>query len=730
MTISIWRYSHLALAVSSFVFIILASISGIILAFQPISEQVQPYKVANLNTITLAETLAVFQDTYPEVIAIKIDANNFVEASVFTENGKDLNGYFNPKTGVYLGKTLKPSPFFQWVTNFHRSLFLKSTGRLLVGLCSFLLCLIAVTGTVLIVKRQQGITRFFSKIINDNFNQYWHVVLGRLSLIPIIIITFTGVYLSLEKFDMLPNQKIKHHINFETISETPRLHVSQFQVFKTTMLSDVKRIEFPFSASADDYFTLELHDKQLLVNQITGKVLSEVKTSKTQIFSALSFNLHTGKGSIVWSIILAIATANILFFVYSGFAMTLKRRKSKLSNKFKSKDAEIIILVGSENGSTISYANAFYNQLVAKGKHVFIAEMNSLANYAKAKYLVVFTATYGHGNAPTNANKFLQKLKAMPCNERLLFSVVGFGSLAYPDFCKFAIHVNEALKQKARTLLPICTINDRSVESFSQWITQWAHATKTTLAINETELALAPKKLKTFKVLSKTDIVDTGNSTFTLVLKPKGGQNFKSGDLLAIYPNNDYRERLYSIGKVNRQVYLSVKLHQFGMGSNFLYKLKPGSVLKAKFIKNKSFYFPKQAKNVILIANGTGIAPFLGMIDENNKHINTHLYWGIRKASTFKLHAEQLNKAVHDNKLTKFSIAYSQQGTKQYVQDILKNHSKFIAACLTNNGVIMLCGSLSMQTDVLNLLEKISQAHGNTPLSYYINNNQIKMDCY
>ncbi|MCB0434087.1 MAG: hypothetical protein KDD18_14235, partial [Mangrovimonas sp.] len=48
ITISIWRYSHLALAVSSFVFIILASLTGIILAFQPISEQIKPYKTVHL----------------------------------------------------------------------------------------------------------------------------------------------------------------------------------------------------------------------------------------------------------------------------------------------------------------------------------------------------------------------------------------------------------------------------------------------------------------------------------------------------------------------------------------------------------------------------------------------------------------------------------------------------------------------------------------------------------
>ena len=72
MTISIWRYSHLALAITASVFILLASVTGIILAFQPISEQLQPYKVEDLKTISLDQTVNTFKQTYPEILQIEI----------------------------------------------------------------------------------------------------------------------------------------------------------------------------------------------------------------------------------------------------------------------------------------------------------------------------------------------------------------------------------------------------------------------------------------------------------------------------------------------------------------------------------------------------------------------------------------------------------------------------------------------------------------------------------
>src|SRR5690606_27343624 len=113
-------------------------------------------------------------------------------------------------------------------------------------------------------------------------------------------------------------------------------------------LSEIQSIEFPFSPDVEDYFTLKLNNKEMLVNQFTGEVLSDINISKFSVFTALSLNLHTGKGSILWSVILAIATANILFFIYSGFAMTFKRRAARLKNKFKKDEAEFVILVGSE----------------------------------------------------------------------------------------------------------------------------------------------------------------------------------------------------------------------------------------------------------------------------------------------------------------------------------------------------------------------------------------------
>ncbi len=732
MTISIWRYSHLLLAVSSFVFIFLASVTGIILAFEPISEQIQPYKVEDFETISLAETLHVLQQTYPEILEVEVDANQFVLASVITEEGESLNGYINPKTGEYLGDKIEVAPFFQWTTNLHRSLFLKGIGRFFVGLCSFLLFLIAASGSVLILKRQRSFKKFFSKIVNENFAQYWHVVLGRLSLIPIIIITVTGVYLSLEKFDLLPKEKLSHTINFEALSETPKQNIADFLIFKNTKLSEIKAIEFPFSSDVEDYFTLKLKDKEVVVNQFTGAILSEVKYPLVLFFSNLSINLHTGKGSVLWSVILAIACVNILFFIYSGFAMTLKRRSSKLKNKYKKDDAEYIILVGSENGSTLAFANALHHQLLKIGESSYISELNNYSIYKKVKHIIAITGTYGEGEAPTNANRFLELLEKTNQKQMFDFSVVGFGSYAYPDFCKFAFDVNDAFQNKedATQFLEPFAINDKSVDAFNQWVNLWSNKAGLQVSIPNETLDLKAKKTKSFTVISKTSVKDNPNNTFLITLKSNSKQRFTSGDLLAIYPENNYRERLYSIGEVDGNIQLSVKYYDNGLGSNYLNDFQIEETFKARIISNSAFHFPTKASRVVLIANGTGIAPFLGMLNQNKKKIETHLYYGLRQSASFEIYNKQIKENYNNKHLSKLNLAFSQQEERHYVQDLIQRDAKFIAETLQNKGVIMICGSLAMQKEVLKVIEEICFEQSKNTLNYYQAQKQIKTDCY
>ena len=61
---------------------------------------------------------------------------------------------------------------------------------------------------------------------------------------------------------------------------------------------------------------------------------------------------------------------------------------------------------------------------------------------------------------------------------------------------------------------------------------------------------------------------------------------------------------------------------------------------------------------------------------------------------------------------------------------MLKQQATLIANVLKNGGLIMLCGSISMQKGVTKVLEELSKTHLQSSLHKFEENNQIKTDCY
>ena len=726
---SIWRYSHFFLALISAIFLILASITGAILSFEPISKITSPYYTGDLNSIQVSETILNLQDNYKEILEIEVTENDLIKASIIDLNGKNENIYVNPFNGERIGTVKSKSPFFRFVINLHRSLFLKSIGRFFVGLFSLLLFFIAISGVFLLAQQQGGFKRWFFKVQNSTFTRRYHIILGRWFLIPIIIIALTGTFLSAEKFSLMPKDFINNDINNSLFHETKQRPLNNFPIFNSLKLNQVRKIIFPFSKDSEDYFELALNKKELLVNQYTGQIISEKYYPFVELASRFSLKLHTGQGNIIWSIILLLSSLSLLFFIFSGFAISLKRlRKNKILNlDWDKNEADYVILVGSETGNTFSLANHFYNGLKKIGKKVYISELNEYNTFKSAKFLIVFTSTYGDGEAPSNSSNFEALFKTITPKSELKFCVVGFGSLFYPKYCNFAIKIDELLGNNNlfERILPLVKINNQSEVAFIDWVKKWNSITGMKLETILSHQTKRHKNKKEFVVIEKTPL-NIDNTTL-LKLRPKTKCNFQSGDILNIVPPGDGINRKYSIARIDNDIVLSVKWHPKGICSSFLSTLKENDTLLASIEINSDFHFPKKAPSVWFISNGTGIAPFIGMI---NKNIDTpkKLFWGGRTKTSFECYREKLNSSFLKSKNHK--LAFSQEINKSYVQNILMEQKKDVVKTIKEGGVFMLCGSLSMQNAVLDVLEKILFNELNQPISILENSGQLLIDCY
>ena len=481
MILSIWRYCHFSLAAAASLFLILASLTGAILTFEPITNSLKNYSINNLNEISLKETLSVLDKKFREVYEIQITTEGFVSAKVLTFSNKTEELYLNPINGETLEKVKPKSKFFSFFTNLHRSLFFKKTGRIFVGIISFILSLITLTGLMLLIKRQGSVLKIFKKIKENNFSEKYHVVFSRIFVLPVFLIAISGAYLTFDRFivgDLRNSISIKEEV----------LSNKEYLKFDLITLNKVKKIIYPFSKSERDYFTIELHDRSVMVNQYTNRIYSQSFYPFSYFTKEWFYNLHTGKGNLLLSIILLVSSISILFFIVTGFKISLKSTLKNLKIKYLSSDKEskYVILVGSEKGNTFEFAKFLSAQIQSFGEKVIIKPLNNYKVYNRAETLIILTSTYGDGDPPSNANNFVSRFKKFNQPEKINYSIIGFGSLKYPKFCAFAVNLDSMIRplDNFSEIVPLVKVNRRSVVEFNKWIEMWNNSNQTSVKFN------------------------------------------------------------------------------------------------------------------------------------------------------------------------------------------------------------------------------------------------------
>jgi len=728
----LWRNTHLALALISVGFLLLATVTGVILAFDPIQKEWAPLSVAGAGSLSVADLLQNLDGQYETILDVEILNNDAVKiATIDMEEAKNGAFIIDPFTGERLGDVPESKPFFQTVTNLHRSLFLKSTGRLLVGITAFLFLLSILTGLLLLWKREGGIRGLFSRTIKTQNDQYLHVVISKWTWFPLLIIAVSGVYLSLLRFEVIPEpemQPLPPQSMEVAHAEAP---ASEFELFREMPLAKLEKLEFPFSDDAQDPYLLHTRHRRWAIHQYNGAVLEAYEDPVVNQISEWNYRLHTGSGSVVWSLVLGGSTAGVLFLIYSGLSIGYQRFRGKPRQLFSPEEAAFIVLYGSENGSTRQFATALFRSLLSQKKKAYLEELNGYTDFPRAKHLLVLTSTYGDGEPPANATSFLELLSQKNIPDTVQFAVLGFGSKAYPKFGQFALESHRALNDLPQTspLLDVEIIHNQSQGSFLEWAKKLGQQLSVSLPVAQ-HLKVKVPALSEFMLIGREVVEVDGQETYLLTLEPTKKTSFRSGDLLDIYPEHDPVKRSYSIARDEEgRILLAIKRHEHGVVSNELYHLEPGSLVHGRIQRNEHFHFPAEATSVALIGNGTGMGPFLGMIREY-PDVPVNLYWGGRSDLAFSLYRGHLEEVQAKRHQFAYYTAFSREGERQYVQDLVRRDGEHLADQLADDGYILICGSLAMQRDVLAVLAKaIPQKTGNQ-LEEYLASGQIKMDCY
>jgi sulfite reductase (NADPH) flavoprotein alpha-component len=214
-------------------------------------------------------------------------------------------------------------------------------------------------------------------------------------------------------------------------------------------------------------------------------------------------------------------------------------------------------------------------------------------------------------------------------------------------------------------------------------------------------------------------------------------------DLLKIYPVKDAAQfhavvgvlepiapRLYSISSSPEahpgEIHLTVARDSFsineeikyGLCSDSLSLLKPGTEFEFYVHRNSQFRLPSPDADIIMIGPGTGIAPFRSFLaerDSRGAQGRNWLFFGDRRFTSDFLYQTELQDWVKTGVLTRINTAFSRdQAEKIYVQHKMQRQSAELFRWLDSGAYVFICGAKEpMSLDVEHTLLDIIRREGN-----------------
>lgn len=163
-----------------------------------------------------------------------------------------------------------------------------------------------------------------------------------------------------------------------------------------------------------------------------------------------------------------------------------------------------------------------------------------------------------------------------------------------------------------------------------------------------------------------------------------------------------------------------------GLASNYLSKLELNSQVRALFKSSKNtFSLPENHQvPLILVAAGTGLAPFMGFLQERSLHANAApcvVYFGCRHPNQDYIYRKELDAFVKSKVISKLNVVYSRfqsdDTNQKYVQHVISSQASDVWQLLngTNDALpasVYVCGAGNMSHDVRSVFETMAVTYG------------------
>lgn len=139
--------------------------------------------------------------------------------------------------------------------------------------------------------------------------------------------------------------------------------------------------------------------------------------------------------------------------------------------------------------------------------------------------------------------------------------------------------------------------------------------------------------------------------------------------------------------------------HHTGASSGMLSGLRAGDSVFGYVPELSSNFRLKDGVPIIMIGPGTGIAPFMGFLEEREvikAEKEAVLFFGCRSAAQDNIYKKELEKFKSSGALTDLFVAFSRdQKEKIYVQNLILEQKELVWRLLQEDAVVYVCGDAS-----------------------------------
>lgn len=711
-----WRLIHRWLGLGAGFVALLLGITGAILAIDPARDAWQSVPAqAGLPVSTLVQRVSSTISGIEEIR--RLPSGDIVVYSFDGDQARAVR--VDPTDGRVLGD-YQTSAFSRWVKNLHRSFLLDDMGRMAAAGVAFSMLFIAISGSILTARRMGGWRKLASRVRGTPL-QRLHVMTGRVLVAVLALSSITALYMSATTFELIPIEADQYPDVISLASEAPEMPGESLPLLQELRIESFRKLNFPTLEDPDDTWKVTTSAGEGWIDRRSGETLAWEPALASQRIYDWVMILHTGEGAWAWGLVLGVAAASIPLFWISGLILwwQVRSQTPKVTNNSVASQADTLIFVASESGTTWGFALALHQALVQNGHRVHTNALENFQASSSAKQIFVFAATYGDGQAPAHAAHALERISREPVGTAPV-TVLGFGDRQFSAFCSFAEEIDRVLRTKGwPQLLPLERIHQQSAQQFALWGEALAHTLGEALTLD-----YVPRVPRTtaLELIARQDYPGAAGEPTTILrfqwatpswrdrLTGRALSHFEAGDLVGILPPTSAVPRYYSLSSSYKNGFLEICVRRFsdGVCSSYLHSLKIGDTIQAFIKANPGFALEGSRRPAVLIGAGTGVAPLVGFIRNNDRCNPMFLYYGSRDPAKDFYFDQELQGWLRDRHLTRLQTTFSRvPNGGGYVQNLLDQDADHLRKLISDGAIVRVCGSRPMAQSVVQELDKI-----------------------